>query len=302
VEAAIPVRGDLEALSSGLAILGLRAALSRFVFTVSSPRFWRAWDSIQRKEGRMRRRRILAAVAAASIAGAIWLPVVSNAGGSSAGSSTTSSACSGYEPVLDPNNFVGVIDNRYFPLPVGRTLTYRGVKDGETQIDRVTVTPDTKVLEGITARVISDVATHRGKLLEKTFDWYAQDKQGNVWYLGENTTAYLPNGHKDKSGSWKAGVNDAEPGIIMEAHPQIPDAYRQECLAGQAEDTAWVVGTSGSITVPYGTAHNVLTSLEATRIEPGLVDKKVYAPGIGIALERAITGSPEVAKLVKVTG
>jgi hypothetical protein len=248
------------------------------------------------------RGRILGAVAAASVAGAIWLPVVSNARGSSAGSSTTSPACSGYEPVLDPNNFVSVIDNPYFPLPVGRTLTYRGVKDGKTQIDRVTVTSDTKVVEGITARVVFDVATHRGKLLEKTYDWYAQDKQGNVWYVGENTTAYLPNGHKDKSGSWKAGVNDAEPGIIMEAHPQIPDAYRQECLAGEAEDTAWVVGTSGSVTVPYGTMHHVLTSLEATRIEAGAYDKKVYAPGIGIVFEMAITGSPEVARLVKVTG
>ena len=217
-------------------------------------------------------------------------------------STSPASACSNYEPKLDPKDFVSQIDNPYYPLPVGRKLVYRGIKDGQTQIDRVTITSMTKVVEGITARVISDVATHRGRLLERTFDWYAQDKEGNVWYVGEDTTAYLKHGKKDKSGSWEAGVNDAEPGIIMEANPQIPDAYRQECLTGEAEDTAWIVRRGGSVTVPYGKLHNVLTSLEATRIEPGLVDQKVYAPGIGIALEIALTGPPEIAKLVSVTG
>jgi hypothetical protein len=171
-----------------------------------------------------------------------------------------------------------------------------------TQTEQVTVTAKTRVLEGITARMVTDVATHHGRLLEKTSDWYAQDKHGNVWYLGEATTAYLPNGTQDHSGSWLAGVHDAEPGIVMEANPQIPDAYRQEYLVGQAEDTAWVVGRGGSVTVPYGTLHNVLTTLEATRIEPGLIDQKIYAPGIGIVSERALTGPTEYSKLVRVTG
>lgn len=105
-----------------------------------------------------------------------------------------------YEPVLDPANFVSVIDNPYFPLPVGRVWVYRGVKDGQTQVDTVTVTDQTKVLEGITATVITDVAKHGNKLLEKTTDWYAQDVQGNVWYLGEDTKAYGPNGQVDKIG------------------------------------------------------------------------------------------------------
>ena len=209
---------------------------------------------------------------------------------------------SDYEPVLDPANFVAVIDNPYFPLPVGRTLVYEGIKDGQSQVDTVTVTDQTKVIEGITARMVSDVSTHDGTLLEKTFDWYAQDRQGNVWYLGEDTTAFLPNGKTDTSGSWQAGVHDAEPGIIMGANPQIPDAYRQEFLAGAAEDTAWVVERGGSVTVPYGKLRNTLTTLEATRIEPGLYDQKVYAPGIGIALEQSLTGPTEIAKLVSVTG
>ena len=239
----------------------------------------------------MRKKLVAAApAAAAGSALAVWTPWASSAG-------------SGYEPVLDPANFTTTIDNPYFPLPVGRTWVYQGVKDGQTQEDRVTVTNETKVVaEGITARVVTDVATHNGTLLEKTSDWYAQDKQGNVWYLGEDTAAYLPNGKVDTSGSWEAGVHDAEPGLVMEANPQIPDAYRQEFLSGQAEDTAWVVNTSGSFTVPDGTFKNVLTSLEATRIEPGAYDRKVYAPGVGMIREEALTGATEYAELVSVSG
>src|SRR6266850_3564519 len=209
---------------------------------------------------------------------------------------------SDYEPVLDPANFVSAIDNPYFPLPVGRTLVYEGIKDGQSQVDTVVVTDQTRVIEGITARMVSDVSTHNGTLLEKTFDFYAQDKQGNVWYLGEDTTAFLANGKTDTSGSWMAGVNDAEPGLIMEANPQIPDAYRQEFLAGQAEDTAWVVELGGTVTVPYGKLRNTLVTLEATRIEPGAYDQKIYAPGIGIAFEKSLTGPTEIAQLVSVTG
>lgn len=215
----------------------------------------------------------------------------------------SSSGSARYEPVLSQANFVSDITNRYYPLPVGRTWIYKGIKDGQTQTDTVTVLRRTKVVaEGIRARVVSDVAKHGSKLLEKTFDWYAQDTQGNVWYLGEDTTAYLGNGKTDKSGSWEAGVHDAEPGLIMEASPRVPDAYRQEYLHGQAEDTAWIVGGRSFVTVPYRTVHHVINSLEATRIEPGLFDKKVYAPGIGIVLERAITGPTEIAKLVSMKG
>jgi hypothetical protein len=249
---------------------------------------------------------VVAAVIAAAFA-------ISAAGASGAGSSkraisspATSSAgvsASAYEPHLNPADFSLVIDNPYFPLPVGRTWVYRGTRDGQSQIDRVTVTSKTKlVAEGITARVVRDVATHHGKLLEKTADWYAQDNHGNVWYVGEDTTAYLPNGHTDKSGSWQAGVNDAEPGIIMLANPQIPDAYRQELLTGEAEDTAWIVNRGGSVSAPIGTFRHSLRTLEFARIEPGVVDQKVYAPGIGIATETALTGPQEVSNLIRMTG
>src|SRR5262245_9455553 len=188
-------------------------------------------------------KKALTAFALAGLAGAtavIWAPWAS-------GAPSNASACgTDYAPVLDPATFVAVIDNPYFPLPVGRKLVYTGVKDGQTQTDTVIVTDQKKVILDITATVVSDVATHDGNLLEKTFDYYAQDEQGNVWYLGEDTTAFLPNGKTDTSGSFVAGVGGAQPGIVMEAAPQIPDAYRQECLTGEAEDTAWVVGTVGS--------------------------------------------------------
>ena len=205
-------------------------------------------------------------------------------------------------PVFDPNNFVAVVDNPYYPLPVGRTLVYSGIKDGQTQRDTVTVTSQTKVVLGVTATVVSDIADHNGTLLEKTSDWYAQDKQGNVWYLGEDTVHYLPHGKADTSGSWEAGVNGAQPGIIMEANPQIPDAYRQEYLAGEAEDTAWIVDRGTTLRVPYGRITNALTTLEATVLEPGAYDQKVYGPGIGIVVEQSLSGANEYARLESVSG
>src|SRR6476660_3090092 len=246
------------------------------------------------------RKRVLAAFSFAAIAGMmafVWAPWAS-----SAPSSTTSACGTTYAPVLDPANFVAVIDNPYFPLPVGRTLVYQGVRDGQTQTDTVTVTDQKKVILGISTTVVNDVATHGGTVLEKTFDFYAQDKLGNVWYLGEDTTAFLPNGKTDTSGSFVAGVNGAQPRIIMEANPQIPDAYRQEYFAGEAEDTAWIVNRGGTVSVPYGKVRNVLTTLEATRLEPGAYDQKVYGPGIGIVLEQSLSGAVEVAKLVSVSG
>ena len=240
------------------------------------------------------RRKVLAALAAVTMAGSLVLVVPWAA---VAGASPQAR----YEPVLNPADFVHSITNPYFPLPVGRTLIYRGIRDGVTQIDTVHVTSQTRVLEGITATAVSDVATHNGKLLEKTTDWYAQDKQGTVWYLGEKTAAFS-GGHVDHSGSWLAGVNDGEPGIVMKANPQIPDAYRQEFLAGQAEDTAWIVNRGGSIKLPFKVAHNVVTSLEFTVLEPTVIDKKIYAPGLGIVMEQAVQGPQEVATLVSVHG
>jgi hypothetical protein len=241
----------------------------------------------------------LVAVASAALLGATAVAATSGpAGGGGSGND-----CAGYDPqVPAPGNFVATIDNRYFPLPVGRTLVYRGVKDGASLIDTVTVTDHTRSIMSITATQVSDVSTHHGSLLEKTKDWYAQDGQGNVWYLGEDTEAFLPNGKVDTSGSWLAGVNGAQPGIIMEGDPTVPDAYRQECRSGQAEDMAWVVSTGGSTTVPFGTVHRTLRTLEFSALEPAGVDQKIYGPGLGIVFEQTMAGGHEVSKLVRVSG
>jgi hypothetical protein len=243
--------------------------------------------------------KVIAVVAAAvSLAGAATF--VALAGRTPA----SGDGCVTYNPQIPaPSHFVSTIDNLYFPLPVGRRLTYRGIEDGQREVDTVSVTDRTKVIEGITATVVRDeVLKQGGGLLEKTFDWYAQDDQGNVWYVGEDTKEYLPNGKVDTSGSWEAGVNGAKPGVIMEANPQVPDGYRQECLSGEAVDIAWVVSAGGSIKIPYGTVHRVLRTLEFSPLEPNIVSEKRYGPGLGIVLERNLHGGQETFELVRVSG
>ena len=207
----------------------------------------------------------------------------------------------GNEPTFDPTNFGSPLANPYFPLEPGTRSILRGVKDGVTQTERSTVTGRTKQILGVTAAVVHDISLHHGRALEETFDWYAADNDGNVWYMGEDTKEFDANGHViSTEGSWEAGVDGAVPGIIMLADPQVDDAYRQEFYAGQAEDQAWIVRAGGAISVPYGTVHDVLRSLEWTRLEPNVVDLKVYAPGLGIVYERTLSGSKEIAALVSV--
>ena len=208
----------------------------------------------------------------------------------------------GNEPTFDPANFGTPVANPYFPLEPGTRSILRGVKDGLTQTERSTVTDQTKQILGLTATVIRDVSLHHGRPLEATFDWYAADDDGNVWYLGEDTKEFDANGDViSTEGSWEAGVDGAVPGIIMLAHPQVDDAYRQEFYAGHAEDQAWIVRTGGSFTVPYGTLHDVIRALEWTRLEPNVVVRKVFAPGLGIVYERTLSGGKEIAALVRVT-
>jgi hypothetical protein len=203
-------------------------------------------------------------------------------------------------PAIDPTNFVRHVTNPFFPLKPGTLLVYRGVKDGQMQTDRVYVTHLTKVILGVRATVVRDVATHRGHPLEKTFDWFAQDTQGNVWYFGEDTEEFLPNGRVSTEGSWQAGVHGARPGIVMEADPHVADGYRQEFYRGHAEDQAWVLTRGGTVLVPYGRLHHVLVTLEWTPLEPTVIDRKVYARGIGIVREASTAGPVETAELVRV--
>ena len=197
--------------------------------------------------------------------------------------------------------FVRRVDNPYYPLVPGTTYVYKGVRDGRSQVDRVTVLHRTKEIQGVTTTVVRDVARHGRHLIEKTFDWFAQDEGGTVWYFGENTKEYDRSGHVvSTEGSWTSGVDGARRGIIMEAHPAPADGYRQEYYAGHAEDQAWILSRGTSLTVPYGHLHDVLRTMEWSRLEPRVVDEKYYARGIGIVYEVTVAGGEETAQLVKI--
>jgi hypothetical protein len=188
-------------------------------------------------------------------------------------------------------------------LTPGTTFVYEGTKDGESQRDEVVVTQRTKVILGVTCAVVSDVATHDGKPLEATEDWYAQDKDGNVWYFGEDTKEYDEHGKvASTEGSWEAGVDGAQPGIVMPAHPQVTDSYRQEFYQGHAEDMFWVLSLSQKIAVPYGSYRGALLTMEWTRLEPKVIDQKYYVAGVGLILETSASGPRERTQLVSVTG
>ena len=206
-----------------------------------------------------------------------------------------------YQPKIDPANFTDVIDNSLFPLNPGTRFTYRGVRDGQTQTDVVEVTSQTKLIMGVTAVAVLDTATHGSRLLEKTTDWYAQDREGNVWYFGEDTAEYKKNGEvASREGSWMGGVDGAQPGIIMPAQPEVPLSYRQEFYAGHAEDMAWIISSSQPTRVPLGSYRDALLTLEWTRLEPDVLSEKLYAPGVGLISEHDVAGGDERSVLVSV--
>ncbi len=187
-----------------------------------------------------------------------------------------------YDPVINPADFVGAIDNSYFPLTPGTTYIYEGTTEKGNEHVEVTVTSDTKVILGVTCVAVRDTVTVDGELIEDTIDWYAQDKNGNVWYFGENSLSYEDGLVVSLEGSWIAGVDGAKPGIIMEASPKVRDLYRQEFSPGVAEDMAEVLSLTESITVPAATCtNNCLMTKEFSPIEPDAIERKLYAPGVG---------------------
>ena len=205
-----------------------------------------------------------------------------------------------YSPVIDKANFVSKVDNRYFPLTPGTVFRYRGVKDGKAQIDEMAVTHRVKVVLGIRCTVVRDTVYQGGKALERTDDWYAQDKQGNVWYMGEDSFD-LKNGHFVRaSDSWKAGVKHAKPGIIMRAHPRRGEVYRQEYYPPDALDQARVVGSAANVSVPAGAFKRVLVTDEWSPVEPQ-IERKWYVAGVGEIKEQVTAGGHEQFRLVKVT-
>jgi hypothetical protein len=206
-----------------------------------------------------------------------------------------------YAPSIDPADFVQTIDNRYWPLVPGTGYRYAGVRGSTRQLDDEVVLHSTKQILGVTCTVVRDTVSEGGRPVERTFDWYAQDRQGNVWYMGEDSLE-LKNGHMVKAGdSWESGVDGAKPGIIMPGDPRPADAYRQEYYPpGGALDQARVLRLDGSLTVPYGAFRHVLVTSERSPLEPQ-TEQKYYAPGLGEVAERVVKGHHEEFQLVLVT-
>jgi hypothetical protein len=199
-------------------------------------------------------------------------------------------------PSPDPADFVETIDNPWLPLVPGNTWVYESA-GGETVT--VTVTDDTRQVAGVTATVVRDVVTDaRGGVVEETLDWFAQDRAGNVWYLGEDTTEYDDRGRPEHAGSWEAGVDGARAGLAMPAQPRVGDGYRQEYYPGEAEDRAEVLSLAGEQSVPAGSYGGLLVTEEDTPLEPGVVEHKYYARGVGLVLEEDVSGGSERTELV----
>jgi hypothetical protein len=182
-----------------------------------------------------------------------------------------------YAPHINPAEFTTTIDNEYFPLKPGTTFVYEGgAEHGE-----MTVTSETKKIMGVECVVVDDRAWEAGKLIEGTYDWFAQDKEGTVWYFGEDTKEYENGKVVSTKGSWEAGVDGAKPGIIMPAEPKVGDVYRQEYYPGEAMDMARVLSLNASVTVPFGSFDHVLETREWTPLQPVFSEKKYYVRGVG---------------------
>lgn len=203
----------------------------------------------------------------------------------------------------DRSQFVDTIDNPYLPLLPGSVYRYRGTEDGEEQTNVVEVTRDTKTILGVETTVVLDVVRDaKGDLVEKTLDWYAQDKGGNVWYFGEASADYKNGQVVSTKGSWEAGVDNAEPGIVMEAKPRAGDRYRQECAPRVALDTAEVLSLDESVRVPAGSFRNVLQTKDYTPLEPNVIEEKYYARCIGNVRTEKVKGGQAESVLVDVKG
>jgi hypothetical protein len=162
------------------------------------------------------------------------------------------------------------------------------------------VTNETKKIMGVDVVVVRDTVTSNGSLVEKTTDWYAQAKDGDVWYFGEVTAEYIDNKVSSTHGSWEAGVDNAQPGITMKANPMVGDSYRQEYRPGEAEDMAKVMQINASVQVPAGSYQNVVITEDTDPLNPDKIDDKRYAPGVGMVwTKRVRTGHVEESSLVK---
>jgi hypothetical protein len=215
-------------------------------------------------------------------------------------STTTSLPADGKPFAIDPSEFTTEIDNPYWPMKPGSQWIFRET-DAEGSVSRVVVTvlDKTKMIaNGVEARIVHDQVTEGGQVKEDTYDWYAQDAAGNLWYLGEDTTEYENGKPKTKEGSWEAGVDCALPGIIMPADPQVGMTYREEYYKGHAEDGASIISTDALAKVPYGRFEHGVQTRNFSGIEPNVIEEKVYAQGVGVVLEITVSGGSDRDELL----
>ncbi|MFZ0013708.1 MAG: hypothetical protein WAL25_06270 [Acidimicrobiia bacterium] len=235
-----------------------------------------------------------------------WLSLISLAlmlGACGEGASAAGSLPQGSDQIdLDPAEFSTQIDNPYWPMEPGTQWTYREVdEDGDELLVVVTVTSETKeIANGVTARIVRDTVTQDGELIEDTFDWYAQDESGNIWYLGEDTVEFADGAITSTEGSFEAGVDGALPGIIMPAVPEVGLSYRQEYYAGEAEDNGEILAIGEQVEVPVGHYDDVVLTKDTITISPNVVEYKLYARGVGPALILGVSGGGGREELVEI--
>ena len=201
-----------------------------------------------------------------------------------------------YRPTIVPSEFTTEITNQYMPLVPGMAMTYKSANE----MNVFSVTDRTREVMGVLTVVVRDKAYEDGELVEDTEDWFAQDAVGNVWYFGEATAECDGTRVVSHHGAWEAGVDGAQPGIVMLANPQLGDFYRQEYLKGEAEDVAKVIRLHSTITNALGTYPNVLITEDFTRLEPEVVEHKKYAPGVGLIEDQKVKGGSDIVKLAKI--
>ncbi|MDA1358914.1 hypothetical protein O1R50_04730 [Glycomyces luteolus] len=243
----------------------------------------------------MQRSRIAAALLVAPLLGA----VIAGCGDEGTDGGADEPSPSG-EPTLaempDASAFSTVIDNPFMPWIPGTVFTYEG--GGETIV--VEVTDETREVMGVTTVVVHDTVSEDGEVVEDTYDWYAQDADGNVWYFGEDSKEMSDGEITSTEGSWEAGVDGALPGIAMETDPQVGDYYYQEYYEGHAVDTGEVLARDEQVEVPYGSFDDCLRTEDVNPLDTSVIEHKFYAAGVGFVLETGVQGSDQRIELVSV--
>jgi hypothetical protein len=198
-----------------------------------------------------------------------------------------------------PTEWAASIDNPWLPLQPGAKWTYEKTTPDSTEVIVLTVLKKTKAIGGADATIVREKVTEDGELIEKGVAWYAQDTEGNVWNLGDSTTAY-EDGETEEEG-WEVGVEGAQAGIAMLADPQVDDTYLQMFQEGEAEDQTTVLSVDESVEGPAGSWSGVLKTEDTTPLEPELVEHKYFAEGVGSVQQETVEGEEEKVVLVKYT-